>query len=250
MVRGKRKPAGEASQLAGLKVIQSKRLYQQIAEQIERYIASGNLGVGDRLPAERDLAVQLGVSRPSVREAMIALEGAGLIEVRTGDGTFVRQVVPKGWRFSSASNRAGESGPGALEQFVARRIVEPELAYLATSKVGSVEIALLENAVDEAETRFARNEFADEADAAFHVQLAQFSQNKILADLVERLWEMRKSEMWRIIRSRVALPEHRIEVVRRRREIIAALKEKDADKVRNAMFMLISRAIERYFSEQ
>lgn len=248
MVRSKRRSGGEAT-LAGLKAIQPKRLYQQIAEQIESYIVSGNLAVGDRLPAERELAVQFGVSRPSVREAMIALEGAGLIEVRTGDGTFVRRLVPIGTPLPLGTDLASNPEPGVLEQFIARRIIEPELAYLATSKIGPAEIARLEKAVNEAEERFSRNEFADDADAAFHVQLAQFSQNNILADLVERLWEMRNSDTWRTIRARVGLPEHRIEVIRRRREIISALRENDADKVRSAMFMLISRAIERYFSE-
>ena len=71
-------------------VIPSRRLYQEIALQIKAHIESGEFSVGARLPAERELAQQLKVSRPSVREALIALEVEGLVEVKTGAGVFVR----------------------------------------------------------------------------------------------------------------------------------------------------------------
>ena len=73
--------------------IDSQRLYQKVADQIGELIRSGEFKPGHRLPPERDLSKQLGVSRPVVREAMIALELAGLIEVRTGAGTFVREAA-------------------------------------------------------------------------------------------------------------------------------------------------------------
>ena len=66
--------------------IEPRRLYRQIADQLRQLIQSGEFAVGSRLPAERDLAVKMGVSRPSVREALIALEVQGLIEVRVGSG--------------------------------------------------------------------------------------------------------------------------------------------------------------------
>ena len=69
-----------------LQTVEPQRLYRQIAEQLRQLIASGEFAVGARLPAERELASQLGVSRPSVREALIALEVEGIIEVRTGSG--------------------------------------------------------------------------------------------------------------------------------------------------------------------
>ena len=72
-----------------LKLVQSQRLFEQVARQLGALIRSGEFTVGSRLPPERDLAKQLGVSRPTVREAMIALELAGLVEVRVGAGIFV-----------------------------------------------------------------------------------------------------------------------------------------------------------------
>ena len=69
--------------------IEPRRLYRQIADQIRELIRAGEFVAGARLPPERDLAKQLGVSRPSVREALIALEVEGLVEVRIGSGIYV-----------------------------------------------------------------------------------------------------------------------------------------------------------------
>src|SRR5687767_9663312 len=73
-----------------LRLVRPKRMYEQIAEQIEALIRDGTFDPGKRLPGERELAERIGVSRPSLREALIALETAGLIETRMGDGTYVR----------------------------------------------------------------------------------------------------------------------------------------------------------------
>ena len=73
-----------------LQAVEPQRLYRKIADQLRSLVSAGEFVVGHRLPAERDLAVQLGVSRPSVREALIALEVEGVIEVRTGSGIYVR----------------------------------------------------------------------------------------------------------------------------------------------------------------
>src|SRR5947208_761694 len=75
-----------------IQAVDDRRLYRQIADQLTMLITSGEFRRGERLPSERDLAVQLGVSRPSVREALIALEIQGLVEVRVGAGIFVAQA--------------------------------------------------------------------------------------------------------------------------------------------------------------
>ena len=73
-----------------LQTLEPRRLYRQIADQLRDLIAKGEFAIGDRLPAERDLSRALGVSRPSVREALIALEVEGWVEVRTGSGVYVQ----------------------------------------------------------------------------------------------------------------------------------------------------------------
>lgn len=235
-------PGPRTAEPVGFRAIQTTRLYQQIAEQIKAYIRSGGLKAGDRLPSERDMAVMFAVSRPSVREAMIALEGAGLIEVRTGDGTFItdpggRPVALKG------------DEPGVLEQFQARRTLEPALAAMAARLINPAELALLRDAVDRSEEAFNRGDLADASDYTFHVQLAAFSGNRILADLVRELWDLRASDSWKAIRSRVATREHRLEVVARRRAILEALQDRDADLARALMQSLLDAAMNRYFGD-
>ena len=102
--------------LEQLKPVDSRRLYQQIADQIRALIRNGDFATGTRLPPERDLAQRLGVSRPSVREALIALEIEGAVEVRMGSGVYA--CTPK--RSPSATAAMGES---PIERMQARLAV-------------------------------------------------------------------------------------------------------------------------------
>ncbi|MDD2422403.1 MAG: GntR family transcriptional regulator, partial [Heliobacteriaceae bacterium] len=74
------------------KPIKTRKIYEEIVEQLRALIAKGNLMPGDKLPSERELSERLGVSRASVREALTALEVMGILDVRPGDGTFVRET--------------------------------------------------------------------------------------------------------------------------------------------------------------
>src|SRR5438067_10298104 len=114
-----------------LQIVEPQRLYRQIAEQLRAAIAAGKFVVGSRLPAERDLAKQLGVSRPSVREALIALEVEGWVEVRIGSGVYVLPQGGAGTSGAAAQIPAGEWGP--LELLRARRVIEGEIAALAAT---------------------------------------------------------------------------------------------------------------------
>ena len=115
--------------------IENRRLYRQIADQISRLIESGEYRPGARLPPERLLATQLSVSRPTVREALIALEVEGWVDIRGGTGVFVlerpadpaqRTAVPRIFPQTSAL-----PPPGPFEVLFARDLVEPEVAALA-----------------------------------------------------------------------------------------------------------------------
>src|SRR5947209_3168336 len=111
-----------------LQAIGSQRLYRQIAGQVRALITEGEFPTGSRLPAERDLARQLGVSRPSVREALIALEVEGWVEVRTGSGIYVqepRTAAPASRSAPAPGHPAADWGP--LEVMRARELVEAEV---------------------------------------------------------------------------------------------------------------------------
>src|SRR5213075_491236 len=110
-----------------LQTVENRRLYRQIADQIAALIERGEYGMGQRLPPERDLAKQLGVSRPSVREALIALEVEGFVEVRVGSGVYVTGARPAG--SAAGASAAADSGP--FELIKARWMIEGECAALA-----------------------------------------------------------------------------------------------------------------------
>src|ERR1044071_4340858 len=114
--------------------IEPRRLYRQIADQIRGLIRSGEFPAGSRLPPERDLAKQLGVSRPSVREALIALEVEGLVEVRIGSGIYVQPG-------HGAAGDAAEAQAGPFELLRARYVIESECAALAAKSAKDSQIS-------------------------------------------------------------------------------------------------------------
>ena len=233
-----------------VRAVRQLRLYEQIAQQIEALIRDNDLKPGDRLPPERVLADQLGVSRPSLREAMIALETAGLVEVRTGDGTYIHALAPDGYRFSWQVDEQGDPGPGVREQFEARKLIEPELAAMAAENASAATIAALEAAVDRAERKFKAGETADDDDYAFHVGLAEASRNTVLAGFVRQLWDLRRTDMWKVLRGRVVKPEHRLQVIADRGAVVAALRDRDGAAARAIIKRFLARAERRYFGDE
>src|SRR4249919_3374233 len=113
-----------------LKPVESRRLYQQIADQIRELIDRGGFEAGTRLPPERDLALQLGVSRPSLREALIALDVEGRVEVRSGSGVYVSQAP-----VDNASKKTAALGESPSQLMEARSVIEGEVVVLACARV-------------------------------------------------------------------------------------------------------------------
>ena len=124
--------------------IEPRRLYRQIADQIRTLIKSGEFPAGARLPPERDLAKQLGVSRPSVREALIALEVEGFVEVRIGSGIYVQPGND-----DAGTDRTNEAEAGPFELLRARYVIEAECAALAAKSARKAQVVAIADALDE-----------------------------------------------------------------------------------------------------
>ena len=130
---GRRRDSARADRAIDVELIKSTRIYEEIVRQIKSMITEGRLKSGDQLPPERDLAEKFLVSRTSVREALRALEPLGLVEIRPGEGTFVREVSiesliqPLALVMVSQREAIGEL-------FEARRLLEPMIAGLAASR--------------------------------------------------------------------------------------------------------------------
>ena len=175
--------------------VATQRLYEQVAGQVTDLVARGEFKPGDRLPPERDLAKLLGVSRPTVREAMIALEIAGLVEVRVGAGAFVTDKAKNGTHGSANGRLFEGAGSSPLELIAARRTIEPEVAALAAKLATPAEIAaiaetiaMISAAQDTPEHRA--------ADHLFHVRVGLASHNAVLTAIVDECWADMYSPMF------------------------------------------------------
>jgi GntR family transcriptional repressor for pyruvate dehydrogenase complex len=164
-------------------VIPPRRLYQEIALQIKAHIESGEFSVGARLPAERELAQQLKVSRPSVREALIALEVEGLVEVKTGAGVFVcerRRPYP-----------SPSSYEGPIEITLARALIEGDTAARAATKMRNADIKELERIVKAMNLGSTDQEMCLSSDREFHLYIAEKAGNTVLVRFVAELFDAR-----------------------------------------------------------
>jgi DNA-binding FadR family transcriptional regulator len=163
------------------------RLYQQVAEQLAGLVADGEFPVGARLPAERELALSLGVSRPVVREAMVALELAGVVEVRMGSGAWVVKKPTRDRLSGGFDLSLSDIGSGPLALVDARDAIEGEIAARAALTRTDEDLAALAAAI--AEMRESPGHAAhSDADHGFHVRIAEATGNEVLARIVDQLW--------------------------------------------------------------
>lgn len=214
-----------------LQALEPQRLYRQIADQLRTLITGGEFGPGERLPAERDLAKQLNVSRPSVREALIALEVEGWVEVRTGSGVYVLDRKDKA--NGRAKVPATEWGP--LELIRARRVIEGEIASLAAQHAKRKHIAAMKAAIQSMKDAADSGVQPLDGDRAFHTAIASACDNVVLLETVERFWDARHGPLFERLGDwfesvpswRIAIAEHE--------KVLAAIAAHDPEAARAAM---------------
>jgi DNA-binding FadR family transcriptional regulator len=171
-----------------LQAVSNKKLYLQIADQIRDQILSGEATPGQQLPSERDLADSLGVSRPTVREALIALEVAGMLEVRVGVGAFLKAPA-------NQTDALPDVGHSPIEVMKVRRLLEPEAAALASQHISAEGRRRLKAAIVALRDETARGEWSNESDRAFHMTIAENCGNRLLRELISQLWASRSEEI-------------------------------------------------------
>jgi GntR family transcriptional repressor for pyruvate dehydrogenase complex len=167
------------------RVIQSSRLYEQIVQQIEESVISGALKDGDKLPAERELAHEFGVSRTAVREAIKALQEKGLVEALPGRGTFITQNTSNPVRQSLDRILKGEQINRIAWLVEFREILEPEIAALAAARANEENIATLREAYLAMEGAKQDADAFIEADLDFHLELAEAAGNPLILSLID-----------------------------------------------------------------
>lgn len=230
-----------------LHTVAPQRLYRQIAEQLRQLMVSGEFGLGSRLPAERDLAVQLGVSRPSVREALIALEVEGMIEVRTGSGIYVRQNT--GTKSTASTAELDDNTPanwGPLEVMSARILVEAEVAALAAANAQKGDLKAIKSGLQQMKLEAARDEVPRQGDEAFHEAIAQACGNSVLLDTVQRYWMARNGPLFERLGDYFEHPVSWQTAIAEHTEVMQAIEARDSSAARKAMQKHLKQAHKRY----
>ena len=178
--------------------VQTERLYQQIVDQIELRIVSGELKVGDQLPSERELAEQFAVSRIAVREAVKALREKGLVEIRPGRGTFITNGTQGVIRHSLGLLMKLESVSGSPNLVEVREIMEPEIASLAATRITKDQTIVMTEAVRLMDSYLDNVDAFVEADLGFHLSLAQATQNPIIPIIMNSIIDLLREQRKRI----------------------------------------------------
>ena len=222
-----------------LQAVEPKRLYRQIAAHLAQLISTGEFPSGSRLPAERELAVSLGVSRTSVREAIISLEMSGLVEVRVGTGIFVTA------RPDAARGASRDEGPGPFELLAARKLVEGEIAALAASMASADDADALRKSVERLAANTDDFEAREAEDRDFHLRLAKATGNSSLELVVEGLWNQR-AELWGRMQQHFHTVELAERTIRDHAAIIAAVAAHNPDGARAAMHRHLARVAREF----
>jgi GntR family transcriptional repressor for pyruvate dehydrogenase complex len=180
------------------KAIQTSRLYEQIVQQIEESIRKGGLKAGDQLPAERELALQFGVSRTAVREAVKTLHEKGLVEAHPGRGTFVTSDTSNTIRLTLDRMLKNGQAEATLNLVEVREILEPEIAALAATRADEESLKQMHDAVNIMDK--ARRDPAAyiEADLDFHLALAEAAANPIILSLIDSIVAVLRVQRMRI----------------------------------------------------
>lgn len=203
------------------------RLYMEVARQLVAQLVAGNYPIGSRLPAERELAVRYGVSRATAREAIIALEAKGFVEVRVGSGAYVLRLP------GDSDVRGGAMS--AFELTEARLLIEGEAAALAASQITDDQLADLAGLVMEIGRENNDPRGTDRADRRFHLAIARATRNPGIESAVLTLWDLRDTSAEAALVHERARTAHIKPVVAEHQLILEALRARDPVAARGAM---------------
>ena len=203
------------------------RLYKTIVRALLDDLHAGVYAVGDKMPAERDLALRMGVSRPVVREAMLALEVLGLIDVRLGAGTFVLRLP--------GESDAPKFSVSPFELLEARLLFEGEAAALAAKHITDEEVAQLEDLVEEIQRENCQLDGKEDADLRFHQVIARAARNAAVERTVLDLWTLRSTSPECELLQQKARTANVRPVVEEHTAIVDALRDRDPGAARSAM---------------
>lgn len=227
-----------------LKKVSKNTVAAQVINQLTDLVKSGSVKLGERLPSEREMAEQLGVSRPPLREALRALEYAGIIETRYGDGIYVKSTVfpsESAPLFSTLLNQY------TLEEMIEmRKIVEIAAVRMAIQRATTEDLDMLQSIHNKAQRSIESiGKFID-CDLAFHCSIAEVARNSILLDTVQTMRKLMSEFNHELLGSR----DYRIIVLEQHESICDAIFRRDADAAVKAMDTHLGNVINMALRQQ
>lgn len=215
-----------------------KRLYRAVLDQMLKLIDSGEFPVGGRLPPERELAERFNVSRPTIREAIIALEALGRVEVKTGSGIYVLE--------QHTLNGNGLDHISPFELTESRALIEGEAAALAAIQITAEELVELEQSLHDMALENKSGDLASgDADRKFHQIISQATRNKMLRSVIEHMWYVRNNAPQVYHAYKAICEQDGARRVEEHREIYDALVKRDAKAARAAMHEHFARILNK-----
>lgn len=211
-----------------IQAVEPRRLYRQVADQLRQLIDAGEFSIGDRLPTERDLADQLGISRPTVREALIALEVEGRIRIRVGSGIYVTDPPN-----AAASEPEVEEGP--FELLRAREFVESAIAAEAALHVRSADIERLDDVLRRMEAMRHPNKMTIALDREFHTAVAGILENAVLVRFIGELFDQRMNPYFERLSIYFETSDSWQVAAREHRAVRDAIAARDPERAKAAM---------------
>lgn len=212
--------------------VDRRRLYQQIADDIERQILDGTLVANTRLPGEHELAEQYGVSRNVIREALKRLKEHGLVVIRTGSGTYVSMPTTK--PISQALGRLllHNLDSYSVSQFYeVRRMLEPECAKLAADRGTAEDIAKLNQSLRRMEENQTDSVTWSNADLDFHIAVAETAHNPLVLSILKPLAD----SFHKVIEAGYMDPQGTLAGLEAHRQILTAIESKDPQMAHSSM---------------
>ena len=223
-----------------LQPLSPQRLYRQIADQLRALIERGEFPPGTRLPPERDLAVQLGVSRPSVREALIALEVEGRVVVRLGSVIYVR--------LCGARAAAVHEAESPLETIRARALIEGELAAQAAQRMKRAQLGGLREAIALMVQESAAGQTPTQGDRLFHTRIAEASENSVLLRVVSELFDERHNPLFAQLGSHFENARSWAAAIEEHKAVVDAIARQDPAAAREAMARHLANSHDRFMA--
>jgi len=220
--------------ISKLKTIKIKRITEEIVSQIREQIAEGELKAGDRLPSERDMAQQLGVSRPTVREALQVLEHTGFVEIRQGSGTYIKDIGKQSLTDPLQILIQG-SDRRYSEVYEFRNAIEVWAVGLAAQRIDPKELSRIGDIIETMKELRAQKKPVDELDAKFHLSIARACHNRIYYHVARTILHL-FTQVAHISHKELFLSDHdQAELMQDHEAIFKAIKAKDANKARALM---------------